>query len=142
MTQLPPLTDEQIAAHEAGHALVAHLMGDEISEAKMYTGEQSASVRPTNWPPSRATLLGGVAAEHLLGFAVNPVRAAKDMTHAAALPVDPNEPGARTLLAEHQPALDALRAWFTTARQHRVIVPGDEIHAFLTELGCGYGSRA
>ena len=135
------MTDEHIAAHEAGHAFIAHLMGDEIREVDMYTGEQAAAVRPVNWPPTRATLLAGVVAETLLGYAVNPVRAQNDMNNAAPLPVDPDAPSPRTLMIEHLPALGALRDWFTEARIAKATIPGSEVHEFLSNLGCDFGAH-
>jgi hypothetical protein len=137
---MPPLTDEHIAAHEAGHALVAHLMGDRIEVAYMYKGEQSASVKPVDWPPSRATILGGLAAELLLGFTIYPQRAETDRAHAASLPNDPGDPSPRGMLIAHQGALNALRQWFTEARQARLTIPGVDIHAFLETQGCVFGS--
>lgn len=137
---VPLLTDEQIATHEAGHALVAHLMGDTIETAFMYQGEQRASIKPASWPPSRATILAGMAAEVLLGFTVYPQRAAKDSTIAAALPHDPGNPSPRGMLMTHKEAFDALRLWFTEARVARQTIPGSDIHSFLDARHCLFGS--
>lgn len=138
---VPVLTDEHIAAHEAGHALVAHIMGDTIEAAFMYLGEQKAAVRPTTWPPSRATILAGMAAEVLLGFTVYPQRAANDSRIAADLPQDEGNPSPRAMLMAHRAAFDALRHWFIEARVARQTIPGADVHSFLVTNGCPFGSR-
>lgn len=45
MNERRALSDTQIAAHEAGHAVVGHLLGEEIAKALPYTGPQSGTVR-------------------------------------------------------------------------------------------------
>lgn len=137
---VPRLSDEHIAAHEAGHALVAHLMGDTIEAAFMYQGEQRASIKPVTWPPSRASVLAGMAAEVLLGLTIYPQRAAKDSAIAADLPHDPGNPSPRAMLIVHKEAFDALRRWLTEARVARQTIPGADIHAFLDARHCFFGS--
>jgi hypothetical protein len=138
---LPPLDDSQIAGHEAGHCLVAHLMGDTIEKVEMYKGAEGASVTPVHWPPARATLLAGVAAELALDYQVNPVRAQKDMTNAAKLPGDAEGPSAHTLIASHLDALRALQHWLIEARANHAVISGDEVHGCLQELGLSFGSE-
>lgn len=136
---MPLLTDDQIAAHEAGHALVCHLMGDRIEVVKMYTGPQSASVKPVEWPPSRAAIMAGNAAEVLLGMTVYPERAKNDFTIAAELPVDAGNPSPRRILMTHVEAFDQLRAWFTQAREEQTELDGSQVHDFLEKRGCRFG---
>jgi hypothetical protein len=116
-------------------------MGDEIKEIAMYTGEQSAAVRPTTWPPSRPTLMAGVVAEFVLGFDLNPARAAQDMRDVADLPVVEADPSPRAILIEHQAVLTSLGEWLRTARQDGSVIPGSDVHVFLRDQGCGFGSR-
>lgn len=135
---MPLLADHQIATHEAGHALVGHLMGDRIGIVKMYTGLQSASVVPVEWPPSRAMVMAGNAAEILFGMTVYPERAEHDLSVAAGLPVDAGNPSPRRMLIAHMEAFEDLRAWFSEARVERRELDGSKVHEFLEARRCAF----
>src|SRR5690349_7436114 len=114
-------------------------MGDRIEAVKMYTGPHSASVKPVEWPPRRAPIMTGNAAELPLGMTSSPERAKKDFATAAELPLDAGDPSPRRMLITHLEAFHHLRTRFVQAREEQTELDGSEVHDFLEERGCRFG---
>lgn len=141
MTEQRHLSDEQIAAHEAGHALVAHLFGEQIAQVDAYNGPQAAKVSFVSAIQAEQIRLAGTCGELAAGFSASPPDACGDM-NGVDLEVPRAEPGALSLLWENGDAHTQLSAAFTSARRERRVITGSEVHNFLEDLGCVFGSQS
>ena len=108
------MSDEQIAAHEAGHALVAHVLGEAIREVAMHVDDENdvggATVRLREPVRYRSTALGGMYTEPHAGFRLYSGKANQDARLGAQLPED--NYSARSLLLNREVAFLELRRWF------------------------------
>lgn len=131
------LSDSQIAAHEAGHALAGHVLGERILEVQTYTGPQSALVRFEHAIHAEQVRLAGSIGELVAGFSVSPPDACSDMG-GVDLTKPRAEPGAYTLLLRHLDAHRGLTVMVADGRQGREVIPGLVIHSYLEEVGIAF----
>ena len=73
------LSDEQIAAHEAGDALVCHLIGETIQAVDRYTDPQPAKVTFAVAVQAEQVWLARSAGEFIAGFEAPPPDGWSDM---------------------------------------------------------------
>jgi hypothetical protein len=136
------MTDKQIAAHEAGHALLAHVLGESIREVAMRVDDEhevnGASVRLHSAVRHQSTALGGMYGEMQAGFPLYSGKAGHDASLAAQLPKDEYSP--RSLLAKYEDVFRDLWSWFEEARTGQRTLSGDDVHAFLTSRGVAFDS--
>jgi hypothetical protein len=143
------LTDRGVAVHEAGHALMAHLVGMRIGFAAPFVHEAAGKVILREAVP-RVVALAGMTAGLLTGLRLGSNNCEQDVIVARSQPDDGFGTGWGVLM-RHRPHLDDLARWFlehrlearvVLAREHLCLVlPGDDVHAFLTARGCNFGDE-
>ncbi|WP_425573118.1 M50 family metallopeptidase [Nocardioides lentus] len=130
-----PLSDERIAAHEAGHALVAYCVGATVDRIEAYFSEFGAVTAVADSPdgPADRTIAAGGSAAEWETCPGDPFRwrYASDSDLNGGDVTGEDLGTAKALIRQHREAHAALTAVVLEARLERSVVSGSDVHALL-----------